>query len=172
MVADAHRQIEAWIDAFGDDILRLAYTYTRDHHLAEDIFQEVFWRAYRSLDSFRGEASPRTWLCRIAANACRDRLRSSTARYVTPIGDAIAFLRHAASRDGDPEAAALARAARDDLWQHVLSLPLPFREAIVLYYYADLSTDEIARLTRAPTGTVRSRLERGRKLLRRRLEGD
>ena len=61
-------------------LLRTCYMYLHDKALAEDATQETFLKAYKALDSFRGESSEKTWLMRIAMNTCRDMKRSAWFR--------------------------------------------------------------------------------------------
>ena len=61
---------------------RLCYLYLHDEAQAEDAVQETFLKAYRSLEKFRGEASEKTWLTRIALNICKDMLRSAWFRHM------------------------------------------------------------------------------------------
>ncbi|MFD0959656.1 RNA polymerase sigma factor [Paenibacillus chungangensis] len=66
--------LELLMEAYGAMVMRIAYFYTGDRHLAEDISQEVFLRAYRGWSSFRGDSSVKTWLTTIAVNVCRDKI--------------------------------------------------------------------------------------------------
>ena len=63
-------------------LLRTCYMYLRDKGLAEDATQETFLKAYKALDTFRGESSEKTWLMRIAMNTCRDMKRNAWFRYM------------------------------------------------------------------------------------------
>ena len=77
--------LESMMRTYGNDVLRTAYMYVKDIHTAEDIFQEVFIKADRNKESFRGESSVKTWLIRITVNACKDYLKSAYNRRVTPL---------------------------------------------------------------------------------------
>lgn len=66
----------------GDSLLRMCCLYLKDAALAEDAVQETFLKAYRGMDAFRGDASERTWLTRIAINVCRDMLRKPWHRFI------------------------------------------------------------------------------------------
>ncbi len=67
---------------FGTDVYRTCFVYLSDAHLAEDAMQETFLKAYKARKSFRGQASPSTWLMRIAINVCKDMRRGSWFRHV------------------------------------------------------------------------------------------
>lgn len=166
--SDRAAWLERLVDAHGDDVLRLAFLSLRDRAQAEDIFQEVFLRAYTHADSFRGESSPRTWLYRITVNLCRDRLRSAGFRRLVVIGDdAVGSLLPPVP---DAEEEALAEADREELLEAVLRLPLEFREVILLYYIHELDVREVAEALGLTAGTVKSRLHRARLKLRTLLE--
>ncbi|MFB9328916.1 sigma-70 family RNA polymerase sigma factor [Paenibacillus aurantiacus] len=154
--------LEQLMDAFGANVLRTAFFYTGDAYLAEDISQEVFLRAYRSWSAFRGDSAVKTWLTTITVNVCHDKMgvRMFTEQPTEPgkleLGRTISV-----------EEEALERLKKSEVLQHVLRLPLPYQEALYLYYYADLSTREIAEATNTPEGTVRNRLHRAREMLAR-----
>ena len=118
-------------------------------------------KAYRGFDSFRGESSEKTWLCSIAVNVCRDFERGSwfrhTDRRVTP--------------DMLPETAEPPAERDIDLTLAIMALPRKLREAVILYYYQDMGTEEIADTLGIAQSSVSNRLKRGREKLRRALEG-
>ena len=153
--------IEKLILQYQTPLLRLCYLQLQDRALAEDAVQETFLKAYRGFASFRGDCSEKTWLTRIAVNTCRDFQRGAwfrhTDRRVTPemlpVGEV----------QPDPEDL--------DLSLAVLRLPRKMREAILLYYYQDMGTEEIAEALGIAQSTVSNRLRRGREKLRKLLEG-
>lgn len=153
--------IEELIDRYGDGILRLCLLYLGERHLAEDAFQETFVKAWRKLPGFRGESSVKTWLTRIALNTCRSILRTGWFR----------LWRSAQDVDALPAAAASGDAHDPDLARELLALPGKYREVILMHYYENLTTREMAEILHLPTGTVSTRLRAAKKLLRTRLEG-
>lgn len=159
--ADRGALLEQWMQEYGTRIMHLAYLYLKDRQLAEDLTQEVFIKAYRHMDEFRGESAVYTWLYRIAINLCRDRLRSPWWKRLILPGEVPAV----ASGD-QPEEAALTTLRKEAVIQQVLALPDHYREMIILYYYQDLSTTEIAGLTGLPENTVKTRLHRARQHLK------
>ena len=149
-------EITRLVEAYQVPLLRLCFAYLHDRHLAEDAVQETFLKALRALDTFRGEASEKTWLSRIAVNQCRDMRKSGwmrhTDRRVTP--------------DMLPEPSEQPSEKDDALTLAVMALPIRLREAVLLYYFQDMTVNEIAQTLRVTQQAVSSRLMRARKRLR------
>ena len=153
--------IERLIREFQTPLLRLCFMQLRDRALAEDAVQETFLKAYKNYSLFRGDCSEKTWLTRIAINTCRDFQRG-------------AWFKHT-DRRITPEMLPIGTAQPDmedyDLSLAVMELPRKFREVIILYYYQDMSMEEIAETVSIAQSTVSNRLKKGREKLRRLLEG-
>lgn len=156
---DEEEKLETLMATYGTQVKRLCCLYLRDASLAEDAAQETFIKAWRSLASFRGESSERTWLMHIAVNTCRDALRTSWFRRL----DRRVTLEELPLASPGPQEPALAQA--------ITRLPVRDREVILLRYYEQLSPDEIAHMLRQPLNTVKSRLARAKKKLKQLLEG-
>jgi RNA polymerase sigma factor (sigma-70 family) len=167
-VLDKQATIEVWVADYGDSVLRLAHLYLKDRYLAEDVFQDVFTRAYLNLDRFRGQSSPKTWLYRITVNLCRDRLGAWNARKVLLLGEDL--LSAARSIGADTEEEAFETVDAEILLNTVLKLPIEFREVLMLAYYEGMDLREVADALNIPSGTVRSRLFRARQRLKQLLE--
>ena len=131
-------------------------------HDAEDMTQECFVAAYRSLGTFRGEGSLRGWLLRIATRLCFRRL---SQRRPTADLDAVGEPFLADSR-ADPTRVVVAAEQRDEIREAVNGLPEPYREIIALRFFAELSLLEIAEATGRPVNTVKTHLRRGLERLR------
>lgn len=146
---------------YGGMLVGLATGLLGDPHLAQDVVQETFLRAYRRMDTLRGERpeSERAWLCRITVNLCRDQQRSRWFRFV--------------DRRVTPEALECAQAEETDqtlLWA-VEQLPMKLKEAILLHYYQDMRAEEMSETLGISTSAVYRRLERARQKLQELLEG-
>jgi RNA polymerase sigma factor (sigma-70 family) len=157
-----------WLmDEYGDDITRLAFTYTKQKQLAEDIAQEVFIKCYENLDHFRNESTYKTWLYRIAINLCKDKLRSWSFKNIV----VTEFFGKVKSVDKSPELELVGQENKRVISESILTLPLKYREVIILYYYEEMSYKHIADLLHIRLQTVKSRLHRARVLLKKELEG-
>lgn len=142
---------------------------------AEDVVQETFLRAWHGLGRFRGESSLKTWLYAIALNRARARhgtLARLKAVFVpgkTREEDPFASLDDAADPAFSPEENAVVTERRRRLRAAMRDLPDDFRTAVVLRDLEGLSYEEVAAALGVPVGTVRSRLARGRALLKEKL---
>ena len=159
--SEREESIRQMIDENQTALLRMCYLYLHDVQLAEDAVQETFIKAIRAWDSFRGEASARTWLTRIAMRTCMDMRRGfwfrRVERRVTP--------------DMLPDRAQEADAEDSALTLAVMNLPKKEREVVLLYYYQDLNMKEIAETLGVTQPTVSYRLRRAKEKLRTELEG-
>ena len=144
------------MEEHGDSILRLCALYLRDSALAEDAAQETFLRAYRALDRFRGDSSPKTWLTRIAINVCKD---MSHKRSRQPL------LLEKLPESGSDDAA-----SDDSVINEVMLLPPKYRAVILLRYYQELEVKEIASVLGITRSAASVRLNRAREILRLRLK--
>jgi RNA polymerase sigma-70 factor (ECF subfamily) len=155
----------------------LVYALLGDAQDAEDVTQEVFVNVYRSLPTYKPErAAMRTWLTRVAVNACRAHRRRNFLRTLwqhrsspgdnhNDGSDAIDLSLLAA-----PEELALRSEARHALMQALARLRHEHRAVLVLHYYLDVPCHEIARILDCPEGTVYSRLYYARRTVQAHLE--
>jgi RNA polymerase sigma-70 factor (ECF subfamily) len=165
------------ITRYSGDIYSLLCRMTQDTDEARDLTQETFLSALKSIRSFRGESELKTWLFRIALNHSRNRFRwwkrrkrAETMSLDKPIGEGTATLADTLASDSEsPEQVVLRRERQRRLIKGLNTLPDPFREAIVLCDIEGLGYEEIARALNINVGTVKSRIARGRELLRKRL---
>ena len=158
-------------------VLRLAPVLLGDAAAAEDLTQEVFLRVYRGLKRFRGDSSYKTWIYRITLNTASN-LRKSWARkarrrhvplHEAPAGTGRAPDETLAEASADPERIAASSQIGRRVQAALDELPEEFREAVVLRDVEGLAYLEIAETLRVSVGTVKSRIARGRALLRDRL---
>lgn len=151
--------IDALVREHSAMMYRLAASIVHEHALAEDVVQEAMMKAWQALDSFRGEASPRTWLLRITHNTAISMLRKRRDEVTAPsdlpdIPSTISL-----------EEAAVAHADSHEVWRTLTRLDPLSRSIIVLREVEQLSYEEIAEVLDTPTPTIRTRLFRARQQL-------
>jgi RNA polymerase sigma-70 factor (ECF subfamily) len=141
-------------------LVSLAYRFTRDHGRAEDLAQDAFLRAYRTLASWREDSAFSTWLFALALNLYRSELR----RIPPPT---VSIENAPEISDGRSETLAIDRADRDRAVRAaVQALPAKYREALIVFYFHGADVGHAAKTLGIPEGTVKARLHRGRDLLR------
>jgi len=141
-------------------VYRVAYGFTGEQESALDVVQETFLKVHTGLAGYRGEASLRNWIVRIAANEAMNWNRSASRRPTTELDESV-FLRPDVQEDHE-ERASRARA----LERSLSSLAPRHRLAIVLRYFGEKSTQEIAAALECSEGTARNILFRGLRKLR------
>ena len=159
--------MRAIMDQYGDDVWQYAYFLTKKPDMADDIAQEVFIKCYLHLDNFRHESSYKTWLYRITINLCKDKLKSWSFRNII-FSDQ--FPNKSAKYKETPELQLINNESNQMVAEKIYSLPIKYREVIILYYYENLTYNEISDLLKVKISTVKSRLHRARLLLKRKLE--
>ncbi len=159
--ADVERVFVEHYEAVHRFVLRLV----RDSTEAKDLTQETFVRAYESLPGFRGEASLRTWLTRIAQNVVLDRFRQIARRRDDSLDDedVQAIARVAGP---DQEQAAGQRQSNACVQRCVDALADDYRQAVVLHDMVGMTNAEIAKMLGVSLATVKIRVHRGRRRLR------
>ena len=154
--------IENFVQTYQQDIYRLALSILDDATEAEEATQDSLLAALRSLDSFRGASSLKTWLYSITVNICQTRLRRhKTYERLSKILGEILRVRSTPSVEEN----AIQDQSNERLWQVIYTMDDKHRIPIVLRYYHDLPVAEIAHILQIPEGTVHSRLNTARKQL-------
>ncbi len=157
-------------EAFGQIVRRyqglisgLIYSACGDLSASEDIAQETFLSAWKSLSGLRDPEKLSAWLCQIARHRLLDQYRE-TARENSRLARAVAKLDRADSPRPDEEA--MTAEEREVLWRSLSEIAKPYREALILYYRQNQSAAEVAAALEITEDTVRQRLARGRQMLR------
>lgn len=149
-------------------VFHIAYKFTGKHDEAEDLTQEIFLKVFRRLDKFRQDADFSTWLSSVARHYCIDNYRARKREREVLVEDLLAF-DHAPASSGNPHRALEDRDARSLVRRGLEQLPPKLREAVVLRDLQGLTYQEMAVRLGLPEGTVKSRINRGREELTRRL---
>lgn len=163
-VAQADPRFDRIAREYGARLARLAMSYV-DEADRDDLMQEILLALWRALPAFRGEASERTFVLRVAMNRAATYRARRYRRREVPVGDAL--------RDGAPSPDTRVEQIdeRDRLFDAVRALPLHLRDTVFLYL-EDLGVSEIAELQGISANNVRVRLTRARHQLRQMLERD
>lgn len=165
-------------DTYGSKIYQLAFRYLRNKEDAEEITQDVLFKVYRSVGTFRGDAALSSWIYRITFNAAMSRLR--TARYQRAQDED----RQMTAEGEQPVASAAADVAdwsdmadeqilrsqlRRRVLRAILELPAIYRAPVMLRDIQGMSTEEASAMLKVKDQTLKSRLHRGRLILRKQL---
>ena len=156
-------RLKEWISRYSDDVLRTCFVLLSDQSLAEDAMQDTFTKAWKSMSQFEGreDASPKTWLMRIAVNTCKDYRRTQWLRHrsqTSPI-------------DELPEAVLPTTNVSRELFLTVMGLPDKYKQVVLLYHYQNMTMEEVADALRVSRPAVSGRLKKAYELLRAELEG-
>jgi RNA polymerase sigma-70 factor, ECF subfamily len=146
-------------------LVNMAWRYCRDRGRAEELAQEAFVRAWRGLGGWRREGSFSTWLFALAANVFRSELKRFPTVNV-PLEEAAE-----PSRPAGQHVALAEQLSSETVRRAVLSLPVRYREPVVLFYFHEMVVGAAARTMGLPEGTLKARLSRAREMLRRRFPG-
>ncbi|WP_300414516.1 sigma-70 family RNA polymerase sigma factor [uncultured Oscillibacter sp.] len=149
---NTNQRAERLVNAYADAILRLSYTYLKNTQDAQDICQTVFVKLLAEPREFESAEHERAYVLRMAANACKDLLKSPWRRRTCGL-DAVLEVPAPEAGDGSVLAA-------------VNELPAHYRCVIHLFYYEGYQAAEIGKILGVPTATVHTRLARGRARLK------
>jgi len=147
---------------YGRKIYNFAYRLTGNADDAADLVQEVLLRVRKGLESYV-PGSFDGWLWRITRNAFLDGVRKQKRRPTSPLPDDD---RNIIGSSPSPDEVLASVRLSEDIQSALLKVPLDFRECVVLCDVVGLTYEEISQAVAAPVGTVRSRIHRGRKMLR------
>jgi RNA polymerase sigma-70 factor (ECF subfamily) len=166
----AREGVPSWeeiVELHSARVYRLAYRLTGNRHDAEDLTQEVFVRVFRSLDTY-SPGSFEGWIHRITTNLFLDKARRRSRFRFDGFGEGAE--ERLVSSSPAPEVSYTDGRFDDDVEAALAALPEDFRAAVVLCDIEDLSYEEIADVLGVKLGTVRSRIHRGRAMLREALQ--
>lgn len=166
------RAFELLMSSYLPQVRRFARAFAQSEADADDLAQEALVKVYKSLRSFRFQSAFKTWLYALVRNVFLDATRSRAGRersQEAPLPENHAELPSAAPSADEGIAQAQ---QRQRLWRALRELPAEFRTAVVLFDVEGHTYDEVAAIEGVPIGTVKSRLSRGRTLLRGLLVGE
>ncbi len=151
---EAYKQL---IEEYGNRLLRTCCLILKDREEAEDVVQETFIKVFKKIDTFKEKSGLYTWIYAIALNLSRDRMRMKQ--------DMLELKDEWIGND-DVESQVEINIDRELLRKEIFEMNSLYREVLVLFYFEDLSIKEISNLLNEKEGTIKSKLSRGRNLLK------
>lgn len=148
--------MESVIKVYSNMVYRLAYSHTRSKSYADDIYQEVFFRYIRKKPQFETEKHRKAWFIRVTINCCKKIWASSWIKKIVPLDEPIIF----------------EMKEENNLHYELQKLPIKYRSLIHLFYYEDLSIEEISETLNRKPSTIRTQLTRARYKLKEILKED
>lgn len=142
-----NEQVEQLLTAYGNSVLRIAYSYLHNMSDAEDVLQDTLIQFIKTQPQFETSTHEKAWFLRIAINISKNKITYNKIRKTDELGETLAI--------SETEDLAF-------VWDAVKHLPSKYREVIHLFYHEGYSTDQIAELLSKKKSTVRSLLQRGR----------
>lgn len=147
---------ESALEKYGDSLMRVAYTYTRNMEDAKDMVQDAFLRLMTGAPQFLTDEHEKAWLIRVTINICKNHLTSAYRKNYAELDENICVYDSYSS----------------GVWEAVGSLPEKYRIVIHLFYYEGYSQKEISKILKITESAVSTRLQRGRNLLKTKLGDD
>lgn len=146
-------------NSYSNDVLRLAFSFTKNIYEAEDIVQSVFIKLYKELEKNSHKTFNKEWLLKVVVNECKNNFKLAWRKKIILQEEII-----------DCNFNLYETLKNDDLSEALLNLPLKYRKVIYLYYYEDYKIDEIAKILGWNSSNVKTLLSRGRQKLKKLLE--
>ena len=142
--------LEDIIAKYGDMVYRLSVSQMKNKYDADDVFQEVFFRYIKKDYKFDSEQHRKAWFIRVTINCCKSLHASAWWKRSVPLGDEVIF-------EAKEE---------NDLFDEMQKLPMKYRYVIHLFYYEDMSIDDICMALKRKPSAVKMQLSRARKMLK------
>ena len=143
---------------FKNDVYRLAFSYTKNYFETDDIVQSVFIKLYKNFDKFEDDICIKKWLIKVTINECKTLFLSAWKRKIFSITD-------------KEENVAIDKQKDSNLIDSLFQLPKKYRIVLFLFYYEVYKIKEIAEILNVKEATIKTRLSRGRSLLKDVLKG-
>lgn len=153
---------------YSEMVYRLAYSLVKDRYDADDIYQEVFTSYIKKNPQFESKEHEKAWFIRVTVNCCKNFWKSAWQNRTEGLMEAVQKNREdmvaGTEESADKEAQNLA------MIEQVKLLPEKYRIVIHLFYYEDMSVEEIGKVLKSKPSTIRTQLTRARRLLEKRLK--
>ncbi len=148
--------IEEKIRLYSDMVYRIAYSMTNRKVDAEDVYQEVFMKFYNNKKEFESAEHEKAWLIRVTVNECKMIHRKSLFRKEVELDENVGYQNK----------------EDDHVFSCVKKLPEKYRIVVYMHYYEGYKVEEIAKILKSTTGTIKSQLSRARNMLKDLIGGD
>lgn len=145
-------------------LIRTAYYYVKDLQVAEDIVQEVFIKFYNAHQSYEDRGELRAYLTKLTVNKSKDYLKSWAYRKIH-------LYKKLAPSSKEDQNHLVKKDEENIIGKAILDLPLRQREVLIYFYFKDMTISEVSAILSIPESTVKTRLRRGKDLLRDKLKG-
>lgn len=159
--------LEEIMDEYGECLTKFAYNYLKDWDMAQDVVQDVFIICFKHYEKTIEINSFKAWIYRITINKCKDIIKSSVIKKLIYNIDLFNVLK---AKELSPEVNIVRKNEEEYLANCVLSLPVKYREVIILYYYEHFSIGDISKILKLKKNTIKTRLNRARIKLKSEME--
>lgn len=157
------------VDIYKNRIFALSYKFTNDYNETQDLSQEILIKIFKNISKFRFEASPSTWIYKIATNICIDYNRKKK-RQSLKLNQGLDFEdsveRKFNSTDNSPEDIVISDEKQREVHKVIYNLPDIYKTVIIMYHFNELSYKEISKTLDISEKTVETRLYRARRMLK------
>jgi len=159
-----------------DPLYKLCYNLCKNTPDCDDLFQETWLKTYRNLSSFKPDSNFRSWLFSICYNTYKDRYRKDK-RWINIINDFLSsedkewMMNNIWDGDITPEERVCLNDEKAILKEHLSNLKDKYRVPLIMFYFNNLQYKEISQILNIPVGTVKSRINKGKKMLKEKMEG-
>ena len=165
------REVEKCIDDFGTDIYRFCLKLCADKTDAEDLYQQTFLKALETDWTLDWEKNPKALFFSLAYNLWKsDRRKQARRNMIAPCSSYEDEIETEVHCEENIEESYLQKEFVAEVRQIIQNLPEKFQVPLILFYFSDCSIEQIAMIIKKPPGTVKSRLFKGRNLIKKRLE--
>lgn len=155
------------IEKYSDMVYRLAYSLVKNGYDADDIYQDVFWKYIQKKPVFKSEEHKKAWFLRVTINRCKNFWKTAWMLKVIGAHPDAGMEENNAAEYAVPSAEEVFFESRqNELIETVKKLPPKYRMVIHLFYYEDMSVEEISSILKQKPSTVRTQLTRARAVLR------
>ena len=160
---DSKENLTRLINQYQNLIFSICLKLTGDYFVAEDLTQETFLSAFKSMETFDGQ-SEKAWICRIASNKSIDYLKAAKRREIPTLQENME--EEPTAEGNDPLQEILNKEVVEDMKLRCQNLKPPYDEVAMEYFIRGKTTKEIAKLKNVPLNTIQTRLYRAREMLR------